>query len=156
MSHIVTLTYLGDIDAAMAMKLERQFGEEATVSRIPGHSFSVTIPVDGDMHKAANVALDTVVHAIGTDPAGMEVVEEDEYIRRADEPTLPELVSAPEVAQILGGVSRQRVHQLRETAAFPAPLYELRTGPIWDRRAIDRFARDWTRKPGRPARVTTD
>lgn len=156
MSHIVTLTYLDDIDAAMAMKLERQFGEEVTISRVPGHSFSVTIPVDGDMHKAADIALNTAWNVFGTDPAGMDVVEEEEYIRRADEPTLPELVSAPEVAQILGGVSRQRVHQLRETAAFPAPLYELRTGSIWDRRAIERFARDWTRKPGRPARVTTD
>lgn len=151
--HIATLTYLADIDAAMVMKLEDQFGEDVAISRVPGQSFSVTIPINGDMHKAAVVALDHAEHVIGGAPAVLEVLEEEEYIRRADEPTLPELVSAPEVAQILGGVSRQRVHQLRETAAFPAPLYELRTGAIWDRRAIERFAREWTRKPGRPARA---
>lgn len=153
MSHMVTLTYLYDIDAAQVQKLEYQFGEESTVSRVPGHSFSVAIPVNGDMHKATMVGLDLAERVMGGNPDGMEVLEEEEYVRRAEEPSLPELVSAPEVAQILGGVSRQRVHQLRETAGFPAPLYELRTGPIWDLRAIERFARDWTRKPGRPARV---
>ncbi|MGH3504514.1 MAG: hypothetical protein ACRDQA_26985 [Nocardioidaceae bacterium] len=73
----------------------------------------------------------------------------DEELSR---PNRPDLVSGPETADILG-VSQQRVHQL--TAAhpeFPRPLYELRAGKLWDRRAIEQFAAEWERKPGRPAR----
>ena len=77
---------------------------------------------------------------------GADVVSE-----RADDPTLPELVSAPEVAEILGGITCQRVHQLQSALEFPAPLYRLRAGPVWDARAIHRFASVWVRKPGRPA-----
>ena|ERR1700728_1397093 len=45
------------------------------------------------------------------DVVGVETLELAEYDRRADEPTIPELVSAPEAATLLG-VKRQRVHQL--------------------------------------------
>jgi hypothetical protein len=75
--------------------------------------------------------------------------------QRVDEelasPTLPTLVGASEVGHILG-ISRQRVHQLhRDNAAFPAPLVQVAMGPLWDAQAIDKFARGWTRKPGRPS-----
>lgn len=62
---------------------------------------------------------------------------------------MPELMSAAEIADELG-VSRQRVHQLRELAAFPAPLADLRGGVVWDAAAIRKFAQEWERKPGRP------
>jgi predicted DNA-binding transcriptional regulator AlpA len=40
-------------------------------------------------------------------------------------------MGAAEVAEVLG-VSRQRVHILRQTYAdFPAPVAELSRGPIW-------------------------
>ncbi|MGH3248288.1 MAG: hypothetical protein ACRDOI_19095 [Trebonia sp.] len=56
-------------------------------------------------------------------------------------PTLPELVSVPEAAEILG-VSPQRVRELALTnPGFPEPMYELRTGKLWLRDAIDAFAR---------------
>jgi hypothetical protein len=64
---------------------------------------------------------------------------------------MPELMSAAEIAVELG-VARQRVHQLRSTAAFPAPLAELRGGAVWDAAAVRKFAREWERKPGRPPR----
>lgn len=63
---------------------------------------------------------------------------------------LPHLVSAAEVGDQLG-ISRQRVHQLQSTAGFPEPLYRLRTGPVWDARAIEAFATRWDRRPGRRA-----
>lgn len=65
-------------------------------------------------------------------------------------PTLPELVSLPEAAELLG-VSPQRVRELSvNNAGFPAPMYELRTGKLWLKDAISVFAQRWERKPGRP------
>jgi hypothetical protein len=79
----------------------------------------------------------------------MEVVRESEWQRRAEAPTMPELMSAAEIGDLLG-VARQRVHQLRASSAFPAPLAELRGGAVWDAAAVQKFAREWERRPGRP------
>lgn len=66
-------------------------------------------------------------------------------------PDTPRLLAATDVAELLA-VSRQRVHQLHsEHPQFPAPYTRLGSGPIWTLPAIERFARVWTRKPGRPA-----
>jgi hypothetical protein len=59
-------------------------------------------------------------------------------------------MSAAEIAQELG-ISRQRVHQLRRTAMFPAPLADLRGVAVWDAVAVQKFSGDWKRQPGRPA-----
>jgi hypothetical protein len=64
--------------------------------------------------------------------------------------TLPDLVSAPEAAEILR-VSPQRLHEIADRRGFPKPVYELRTGKLWLRPAIEAFDRLWERKPGRPA-----
>ena len=57
-------------------------------------------------------------------------------------------------AEILG-VSPQRVRELAVTnPAFPEPMYELRTGKLWLRDALDIFARR-DRKPGRPPKTQT-
>lgn len=61
----------------------------------------------------------------------------------------PELVGVSEIAELLG-VSRQRVGELRRQPGFPAPIAELRAGPVWSRPSLDRFLRSWPRKPGRP------
>ena len=79
-----------------------------------------------------------------------EAVRQDVLDAATDRPTLPELVSLPEAAEILG-VSPQRVRELSvNNAGFPAPMYELRTGKLWLKDAIDAFAQRWERKPGRP------
>ena len=129
---------------------------DALAARIPRLGQTViTLHVGADdLIKATTVALDAVADAAGAEPIAIETITEAEQERRADEPTLPELMSAADIAEQLG-VSRQRVHQLRETAAFPAPLADLRGGAIWDAAAIRKFDRDWTRKPGRPAHRET-
>lgn len=78
----------------------------------------------------------------------LEVIDEEAL---NEVPTgLPDLVSGPEVGRILG-VNRQRVHQLaHQHSQFPKPLYQLGVGSLWDRHAIERFAQQWERKPGRP------
>jgi prophage regulatory protein len=63
-----------------------------------------------------------------------------------------DLVSVPEVAQILG-VSIQRVHQLLHAYAdFPEPEAVLAVGRIWKREDIIAWAESHPRKPGRPPR----
>lgn len=81
-----------------------------------------------------------------------EAVRQDVLDAENARPTLPELVSVPEAAEILG-VSPQRVRELAAAnPAFPEPMYELRTGKLWLRDAIDVFARR-DRKPGRPPKT---
>jgi predicted DNA-binding transcriptional regulator AlpA len=75
-----------------------------------------------------------------------DVLEEDNA-----RPTLPEIVSAPEAAEILG-VSPQRVHELASSPGFPQPMYELRTGRLWLESAISAYAERRQRKPGRPGK----
>lgn len=124
---------------------------DGSVARIPGHGVDVTTYAPGDlvMLDAAAKAANTVGDVVNVEPISMEVLREPEWQRRAEAPTMPELMSAAEIADELA-VSRQRVHQLRELAAFPAPLAELRGGAVWDAAAVRKFAQEWDRKPGRP------
>lgn len=81
----------------------------------------------------------------------LRVCTPDVYAADVLRPDTPRLLAATDVAEVLG-VSRQRVHQLHgEHPQFPAPYTRLGSGPIWTLPAIERFARVWTRKPGRPA-----
>jgi hypothetical protein len=77
--------------------------------------------------------------------AVLQALQDSENAR----PTLPDLVSVPEAAEILD-VSQQRVRQLAGSRGFPEPVYELRTGKLWLRDAIVAFGERWDRKPGRP------
>jgi hypothetical protein len=79
-----------------------------------------------------------------------EVVREDVYREDLTRPQLPDLVSGPEVAEILG-VSTQRVHALAaDNPKFPAPVYRLRAATLWLRPAIEKFDQGRVRKAGRP------
>jgi predicted DNA-binding transcriptional regulator AlpA len=56
------------------------------------------------------------------------------------------LVGVAEIAGLLG-VSRQRVHQIAsEDPTFPKPTAVLKGGMIWERAAIE----EWARATGRP------
>ena len=54
------------------------------------------------------------------------------------------LVGAFEIAGMLS-VSRQRVHQLAVTSGFPSPVADLASGKVWERQAIE----EWARRTGR-------
>ena len=121
----------------------------AVVSHEPGGGVSVTVHVSAE---SAQQALEDSAHVdaiAGAAPIGLQVLTDAEHERRAASRVMPELMSSADVAHHLK-VSRQRVHQLRSTTAFPEPLANLRGGPIWDAAAIRAFASTWTRKPGRP------
>jgi hypothetical protein len=79
-------------------------------------------------------------------------VTEAEADRRSAEPPFPELAGAAEVATMLG-ISRQRLHALRDRHEFPAPVATLAAGPVWRKGDLTRFAEGWHRKPGRPPKL---
>jgi hypothetical protein len=151
---VLTLTYdvkaSEDVTDLWESQLE---GFDASTARVPARGgIDVTTWVPG--HLSMTEAIDKIAYevnsVVGASAVGMEIVRESEWQRRAEAPTIPELMSAAEIAEELG-VARQRVHQLRSTEAFPAPLAELRGGAVWDAAAVRKFARQWERKPGRPS-----
>lgn len=149
---VVSFTF--DIDPSMeAMdRWERGLSTiDGSVARIPGSGVDVTAYAPGALAilDAAKTTASEVAHVLNAEPIGMEILRETEWRHKAEASTMPELMSAAEIAQELG-VSRQRVHQLRELTTFPAPLAELRGGAVWDAAAVRKFAREWERKPGRP------
>lgn len=149
----VVFTYRGDQPEEKELIAWEDALDDSTVSSIPGSGFMVVSHVDGpDPFKAGYVAHEHVSAVVQHMPVSYEIHTEENYLALAEEPTVPELVSAAEAAEILD-VSRQRVHQLQaDHDEFPAPLYELRTGPLWTRDAIEWFQRHWERKPGRRPR----
>ncbi|WP_353647408.1 MULTISPECIES: DUF2188 domain-containing protein [unclassified Mycobacterium] len=127
---------------------------DASVARIPGRGVEVTVYASGDipMFEAAEKMASAVGHVVHARLVGAEIVSEVEWERRANAPTMPELMSAAEIAEELG-ITRQRVHQLRSLSSFPAPLADLRGGAVWDAAAVRRFGETWERRPGRPRTV---
>lgn len=156
---VITLSY--NLNAAMKQmdNWERQLEAfDATVAQVPNRGVvdvTVHAPAYMDIWDAGRKMADEIEHVVGVMPSAVEIITEQELYRRADEPTLPELMSAAEIADELS-ISRQRVHQLRSTAGFPAPLADLRGGAVWDAAAIRKFARTWERKPGRPRADTVE
>ncbi len=150
---VITLSYDRNASMEEMDRWTRQLESyDASVARIPSRGVvdvTVHAPAHMDMWDAGRKLADEVEHVVGGLPSAVEIITEQELYRRAAEPTLPELMSAAEIADELG-ISRQRVHQLRSTAGFPAPLADLRGGAVWDASAIRNFARAWERKPGRP------
>jgi len=53
-----------------------------------------------------------------------------------------DVVGTCEVADVLG-VSKQRIHALRKDKRFPEPFKVLASSPLWDKREIDNFLRQW-------------
>jgi hypothetical protein len=154
----ITLTYQEQRDEFALIDLSSQLQRtDTSVAALPGHGFTVSTYEEGDDPiKAADSARDAVRPYVSTDPIEIQVMPEAAFAARALAPTVPEIVSAVEAAEILG-VSRQRVHQLEDKhPRFPAPLYRLRTGPLWTRAAIEWFDSTWERKPGRPAKPETE
>lgn len=147
-------------DNAVHALLDELLPRGATVTGGEGSlAWSAQIFVDAaDAAGAVIMALALVTRAAGN--AGLPLwpvtrvsaVREDSLDDDHARPSRPDLVSAPEIAEILG-VTAQRVHALAAAnSSFPQPFYRLRTGRIWDLAAIEKFDAEWDRKPGRPRR----
>jgi hypothetical protein len=109
-----------------------------------------------DPVRAVQVAVDVVTdaaHKAGLPPwpvVKLEATEWERFDAELDEPNTPDLVGIAELAELVG-VRRQRASVLARRPDFPEPLAELASGPVWDRRMVERFVQSWVRKPGRPA-----
>lgn len=83
---VVTLAYAVEPDMATKDRWESQLGNDATISRIPGRGIELTIHVDGTTldqalataHSGAAEVIDDV------DLVGVEIITEDEQLRRAE------------------------------------------------------------------------
>lgn len=53
-----------------------------------------------------------------------------------------DILGTSEVAKVLG-VSKQRIHALRKNERFPKPFHTLASTPLWDKREIDAFIKEW-------------
>lgn len=116
--------------------------------------FTVSTPdPDADMVSLLAYGVDTVTRAVRVAGASASI-REGRVLSREDfeaemfRPSTPPggLVGVAETAAILG-VSRQRVAEIRKDhKEFPAPVDDLKSGPVWDRAEVERFDRSWERK----------
>lgn len=53
-----------------------------------------------------------------------------------------DILGTSEVAEVLG-VSKQRIHSLRQTIDFPEPMLQLASTPLWDRQEVMAFLAKW-------------
>jgi hypothetical protein len=79
----------------------------------------------------------------------ISVVTDEELDAELARPTFPQLVGIREIAALLD-VTPQRASTLCRSASFPAPVAELRAGPVWTAPSVRRFIEEWKRQPGRP------
>ena len=79
----------------------------------------------------------------------ISALTDDELDAELARPTLPELMGIREIAALLD-VTPQRASTLCRSGSFPAPIAELRAGPVWAAPSVRRFVEEWTRQPGRP------
>ncbi|MDE0778276.1 MAG: DNA-binding protein [Nocardioides sp.] len=52
-----------------------------------------------------------------------------------------DLMGVTEIAELLG-LTRQRVHQLRQSEDFPRPVADISAGSIWERADVEAWARE--------------
>ena len=55
---------------------------------------------------------------------------------------IEDILGTSEVAEVLG-VSKQRIHSLRQMKEFPDPVVQLASTPLWDRKDVVSFLALW-------------
>lgn len=128
-----------------------EYGAAAS-GRVGGHRLSCTLNIGGSLLDAAREAAHWVTKHVPGTPVAVEAMTNAEFDRRLEEPAFPQLAGIAEVADLLR-VSRQRASELQTRSGFPAPVAQLRSGPVWRIGDLSRFDAEWDRKPGRPPKV---
>jgi hypothetical protein len=82
--------------------------------------------------------------------ANIEIARE-RYVELEVQQEAETYAGTAELASFLG-VSKQRVSELRRENRLPAPVAELRAGPVWTMSSLRRFVDSWDRTPGRRSR----
>ena len=157
-SWVVSMTFVPEFSLkekqldALSDQLDEQ---DWSVAVDPDASVSVTAYIDDEpVMETAPLLVDIAIRALRDVGAPAEVVKVELMTEKrreveAQHPPLPELLAATDVAKVLC-VSRQRVSQLqRSHQEFPEPVAHTGAGSLWLRAAVDRFAKEWDRRPGR-------
>lgn len=98
-----------------------------TVARaVHGGRVELIFTVPADNLRQATITATSVVLATGHQLYALEVLPTDEFHRRIDTTPMPELVSAPQAAGMLG-VTRQRILQLATAGLIEA----VKVGDAW-------------------------
>ncbi|MGH2630859.1 MAG: helix-turn-helix transcriptional regulator [Actinomycetota bacterium] len=107
-------------------------------------------------HRAVDL-LQTALDKAGVPTIGIANIEivDERYADLQLEQEPERYVGTAEVAEYLG-VSKQRVSELRSAGRMPAPVAELRAGPVWTVSSLRRFVDNWDRRPGRPRTTDTE
>lgn len=111
-----------------------------------------TLSVRADSAAAAIESASALV--LGRAP-GLVVAAEVATVEEADQRAQhrEEYVGVAEIAEMLG-ISRQRITEMhRDRKDFPMPVAALKSGPVWRKADLSRFADGWQRRPGRPRKA---
>lgn len=118
----------------------------------PGYSphYAVNLTVEeASLRQAIATALRRVEDATGVKASGVEAIPRHQVARRLERPAFPELVGTHEIAEILG-VTRQRAAKIAEQPGFPGPVITTKNGSLRVRAAVEAWAENTPRRPGRP------
>jgi hypothetical protein len=150
----------GDDFRARAWSIEVEFaGELRHLKRLRGRLEGVVVEELARDHLLATVEAASVGQAIATLLALLSA--DDEVVRieamtgedrqlQVEQPRLPDLVGVVDIQELAGLNSKQRALQVSALPGFPRPALETRSGRLWARAAVERFLRQWPRRPGRP------
>jgi hypothetical protein len=149
----------GPYDGAFLDRFSNNLGHAASVSILPdGSRFSAIFSLELDEAATAGDAAALGIRLFSDAAAEaqmpfpivrLEVMTFAEQEADLRKPAIPELVGISEIAKEIG-VTRQRASKLARQPGFPAPAFELASGPVWTRPSLERFIDEWERKPGRP------
>jgi len=85
-----------------------------------------------------------------------QIVAAGTFYAQMETLSIAEPLGTAEVCETLG-ITRQRLHQLRQSGRFPEPDRELTATPLWMRSTLRDFTVGWRRVPGRvPQRPEMD
>jgi hypothetical protein len=148
-------------DAALDTLTERLAAYHASVGIAPSGNVSAQMTVDATTARqaldAGLKAATTAAREAGTSTTvlGIELMTEDEFDRRLDEPSIPELAGTSEIADILGDMTRQRAGQIAaENDDFPPAVSQLKSGPVFIADQVRAFKKRWPRIKGRPRKTS--
>ncbi|MHB8335635.1 MAG: helix-turn-helix transcriptional regulator [Acidimicrobiales bacterium] len=121
-----------------------------------GWTGSVRVEADALVHNLEQAALlgkklvEDANRQVGLPPAALvsqQAMHADVFHAQLETISLSELLGTAEVCETLG-ITRQRLHQLRQSGRFPEPDRELTATPLWMRSTLKDFTVGWRRIPG--------
>lgn len=121
-----------------------------------GWSASVSVEADAVVHNLEHAAflgkklVEDANRQVGLPAAAVvsqQIVLADVFHAQLETLSVMESLGTAEVCGVLG-ITRQRLHQLRQSGRFPEPDRELTATPLWMRSTLREFTIGWRRTPG--------